>query len=86
MVMELFGPTYRTMAGCIIEAFWALGLMIIAVMTMYIQNWRYIQLAINVPTLSTIIFIWIIPESLRWLISKGKYNRASVVVKTVIKW
>jgi OCT family organic cation transporter-like MFS transporter 4/5 len=86
MVMELFGPTYRTMAGCIIEAFWAFGLMIIAVLTMYIQNWRYIQLAINVPTLSTIIFIWIIPESLRWLISRGKYNRASVVVKTVIKW
>ncbi len=86
MVMELFGPAYRTMAGCIIEAFWAMGLIIMGLVAMYIQNWRYIQLAINIPTLGTIVFIWIIPESLRWLISKGKYDKAKTVVKLIVKW
>jgi len=86
MVMELFGPKFRTMAGCIIEGFWAMGLILLAVIAMHIPNWRYIQLAINLPTLCTIVFIWIIPESLRWLISKGKHDQAMAVVKLAIKW
>ena len=58
MVMELFGPSYRTMAGCVIEGFWAIGIIILALIAKYIQNWRFIQLAINVPTVATIFYIW----------------------------
>ena len=80
MVMELFSPHYRTLAGCVVEAFWAIGIILLALIAKYVQNWRYIQLAINIPTLATIFYIWIIPESVRWLISRGKLKRAEEIV------
>ena len=58
MVMELFSRQYRAMAGCVIEAFWALGVILLAVIAKYVQHWRYIQLAINIPTMATIFYIW----------------------------
>ena len=58
MVMELFSHQYRTMAGCVVEAFWAMGIILLALIAKYVQHWRYIQLAINIPTLATIFYIW----------------------------
>ena len=80
MVMELFSRKYRAMAGCIIEAFWAFGVILLALIARYVQHWRYIQLAINIPTLATIFYIWIVPESVRWLLSRGKFTRAETIV------
>jgi len=80
MVMELFSPRYRTLAGCVVEAFWASGVILLAAIAKAVQHWRYIQLAINIPTLATIFYIWIIPESVRWLLSKGKLKRAEDIV------
>ena len=58
MVMELFSRKYRAMAGCVIEAFWAFGVILLALIAKYVQHWRYIQLAINIPTVATIFYIW----------------------------
>ena len=81
LLMELlFSSEFRTFAGCVSEGFWALGIMALAVMAKYVQHWRYIQLAINIPTVSTIFYIWIIPESVRWLLSRGKVHRAEKIV------
>ena len=58
MVMELFSPQYRTLAGCVVEAFWAAGIILLALIAKYVQHWRYIQLAVNIPTIATIFYIW----------------------------
>ena len=81
--MELFAPQYRALAGCVIEAFWATGVITLALIAKYVQHWRYIQLAINIPTIATLFYIWIIPESVRWLLSRGKLNRAEKIVKRI---
>lgn len=84
MIMELFCPSWRTLAGCVAEAFWAGGIIILAIIAKYVEHWRYIQLAINIPTIATLLYIWIIPESLRWLLSKGKVKKAETVVNSYI--
>jgi len=86
MIMELFCPSWRTLAGCVAEAFWAGGIILLAVVAKYVQHWRYIQLALNVPTAATLLFIWIIPESLRWLLSKGKVQKAEAIVNSYIHY
>jgi len=86
MVMELFCPGWRTLAGCVTEGFWAGGIILLAVIAKYVEHWRYIQLAINIPTLSTLLYIWIVPESLRWLLSKGKVKKAEAVAMSYVSY
>ena len=38
--------------------FRATGIILLALIAKYVQHWRYIQLAINIPTLATIFYIW----------------------------
>ena len=83
MVMELVTPQYRALAGFVIEAFWATGVILLALIAKYIQHWRYIQLAINIPTIATLFYIWIVPESVRWLLSRGKLNEAEKILKRI---
>ena len=35
-----------------------LGIIILALIAKYVQHWRYIQLALNIPTLATLLYIW----------------------------
>ena len=58
MVMELFPPHHRTMAGVAAEVFWAIGLILLAVCCYFVQHWRHVQLAISIPTLVTLLYIW----------------------------
>ena len=81
MVMELFAPRYRAFAGCFIEAFWATGVMALALIAKYIPHWRYTQLVINAPMIPALIYIWFIPESFRWLLFAGKLYEAEAVIK-----
>ena len=35
-----------------------LGIIILALIAKYVEHWRYIQLALNIPTLATLLYIW----------------------------
>ena len=84
--MELFSPHHRTMAGVAAEVFLAVGLILLAACCYFVQHWRYIQLAISIPTLVTLLYIWLIPESLRWLISRGRSRRARAVAERIASY
>jgi len=38
MVMELFSPRYRTLAGCVVEAFWATGVILLAAIAKAVRS------------------------------------------------
>ena len=48
------------------------------------QGWRYMLGVAAIPSLIRIIAFVFLPESPRWLISKGKYSKAKVVLRKVI--
>ena len=33
-------------------------MVLVAVVAKYVEHWRYIQLALHVPTLATLLYIW----------------------------
>lgn len=86
LIMELLVPRYRTYAGAIVEVFWACGIMTLAGIAYFIQDWRLIQLAITIPSVLTITYFWIIPESLRWLYLKRKFTAATTIVRHISKF
>ncbi|XP_070542002.1 organic cation transporter protein-like [Ptychodera flava] len=86
MVTEMFTPRWRTYAGINLTLFWASGIMLLPLMAYYIRNWRYLQLAISIPAVLSIPLWWIIPESIRWLMSKGRFKDAEKTLRRIGKY
>ncbi|KAK3098544.1 hypothetical protein FSP39_020489 [Pinctada imbricata] len=85
MSMELVGPSKRMWAGILIELFWAFGCMLLALLAYLIRDWRYLNLAVSVPTVLLLSYAWIVPESARWLITKGRDEEAEDILRKAAK-
>lgn len=79
--LELVGPRVRVVACSLITIFYAIGEVLLAVVAKYYPNWRLILRIFYIPALGQIIFLWILPESVRWLLSQGEEERAAKVLK-----
>jgi len=72
LALEYAGTKYRALCGIAIEIPFALGELYIVLLAYFIRDWRTYQLIIGIPFFSFLIYLVQLPESLRWLISKGK--------------
>lgn len=71
LILELCSVKYRTIFGVYWDIIWALGLCILGGLSYIIPDWRNLQLALSVPSLIAVIYIWLIPESIYWLLATG---------------
>uniref|UniRef100_A0A0B7BP68 Major facilitator superfamily (MFS) profile domain-containing protein n=1 Tax=Arion vulgaris TaxID=1028688 RepID=A0A0B7BP68_9EUPU len=81
--VELVGPRKRTITGIVIEIFWVFGMFIQAGVAYGLRNWSHLQMALSAPTVLLLVFIFVLPESPRWLINKGRYEEATKVIQRV---
>ncbi|XP_074642119.1 organic cation transporter-like protein [Tubulanus polymorphus] len=79
--MELVGPSKRVIAGMVIEYFFALGACILPGIAYLIRNWRYLQTALVLPNILLFSYWWFLPESPRWLITKGRMDEAEKILR-----
>ncbi|XP_074656360.1 organic cation/carnitine transporter 2-like [Tubulanus polymorphus] len=79
--VELFPKNLRAFAVQMTCICWSIGVMVLDLMAYFLRDWRNLQLAIALTPLVTIIDIWLIPESVPWLLSKGKVKEADEIVK-----
>lgn len=86
LVMEMFLPHYRGVAGAMLEVFWGIAVLLVAPIAYLLQNWRYMQLAISLPSILAIVYIWLTPESLRWMILQKKMEPAKALVQKITKF
>jgi len=84
--MEFVGPKFRTICGVAIEIPFALGELYIVGLAYLIRDWRDYQLAIGVPFFLFLIYLFKIPESVRWLLTKGKKEEAKHVLSEIGKF
>ena len=83
--IENVGPSKRTLAGLSVYFFWTVGYVILAGIAYFVQNWRtrnFIYLVFNVPYLFHFCFL---PESARWIKTKGRTHEALAVVKLMAR-
>lgn len=78
-VMELYQTRYRTKAGMGVAMLATACSMVIGLISYLVPHWKYMQLTISVPSIITILFLWFLPESLRWLLSNQKLKEATNV-------
>ncbi|XP_017007190.2 organic cation transporter protein [Drosophila takahashii] len=86
LVMEYMRPSVRTLGLSIcIGLFYCLGSMAAPWIAVLMRSWHGFLLVTSLPLLVVPFFYFIVPESIQWLISKQKYDRAVVCLKRVAK-
>lgn len=83
---EVVGPSSRALGAAIISNAVSAGQMLLAVVTMFITDFRILLRLLFGLVASTLTFIWLVPESVRWLFSIGEYTKGVKILETVTKW
>lgn len=84
--MEMVSTKQRTLAGMMVMFGWTLGMFLLVLAAFFIRNWQSLQLTLACPLLIIAVsYIWLFPESPRWLISKGRYSEANAIVKIIAR-
>ncbi|XP_039699225.1 solute carrier family 22 member 13 [Pteropus medius] len=81
LLAEWVGPSWRTQAMVIIQCFFSLGEIVLAGLAYGIRNWRHLQIAGSAPVLLLFFYLWVLPESARWLLIKGRVEEAKQVIQ-----
>jgi len=82
-VLEYVGTSWRSAIGFI--PFWASGVVILGGLYSLLPNWRHLCIASAITGAPFIIFMWLTPESIRWLLQHGKTEQAVEVVEKIAK-
>eukprot|EP00099_Drosophila_melanogaster_P010148 NP_001262908.1 organic cation transporter, isoform B [Drosophila melanogaster] len=85
IALEMVGSSYRLFAGVAMQMFFSVGFMLTAGFAYFIHDWRWLQIAITLPGLLFLCYYWIIPESARWLLMKGRKDEAFVIIEKAAK-
>ncbi|XP_013402275.1 organic cation transporter protein-like [Lingula anatina] len=85
LALELVGPSKRMVAGLAPEFAFCTGLVLLTPLAYGIRDWRYLQLAVSVPSFLYIFLWWLIPESPRWLLTRGHTERAEKILRWAAK-
>eukprot|EP00057_Strongylocentrotus_purpuratus_P023296 XP_011677770.1 PREDICTED: organic cation transporter protein-like [Strongylocentrotus purpuratus] len=77
---EFVGPSKRNIAGILFCVPYSLGYMLLALIAFYLPYWRTLQLAVTAPVIPFFLLMMFMPESARWLISVGQYEKAEKII------
>ena len=83
--MELVGPKGRVFGNTLINVVYVCGLMTLAGLHWILQDWRTLLRIIYLPSCLIFSYLWILNESVRWLLSKGKYDQAIAILRKAAK-
>ncbi|XP_065522945.1 solute carrier family 22 member 13-like isoform X1 [Lathamus discolor] len=81
LATEWVGVSHRPKAVLITHCCFAIGQMILAGLSYGIRNWRLLQIAGSAPVFALFFYIWVLPESARWLVIKGRIEEAKKVLQ-----
>lgn len=81
----MVGPKFRVVTSATSTSMFATGQVILGAVAWAIPNWRYMIIALHIPCFLIVSYYWILSESVRWLLSKHKYDEARKVLDRVAR-
>ncbi|XP_003203825.1 solute carrier family 22 member 7 [Meleagris gallopavo] len=74
--MEWVDTEHRTFSGVLTSISWSVGNMLLGLTAYLVREWHWLLVAVTGPCLLSIVCLWWVPESARWLIANGKVKQA----------
>ena len=74
--VELVGQRFKAAVGMLFGLPYSIGQMVLGATVVFLRDWRTLHMVFGGATLALLALIPFIPESPRWLIATGKYDRA----------
>ncbi|XP_063535088.1 organic cation transporter protein-like [Cydia strobilella] len=85
LVMELLGPKMRVISGASMNTFFSCGIIYTGLLAWAVPDWRNLTQLLYIPMFITSLSLWIVPESIRWYLSKGCYEESEAALKTAAR-
>ncbi|XP_060535422.1 solute carrier family 22 member 13 [Cylas formicarius] len=82
LVLEYVGPKWRTfVANMSIAIFFTFAASILPYIAIYSNGWKMLCYYTSAPLALAVLTPWIVPESARWLASKGKFDKSIGILR-----
>ncbi|XP_063909977.1 solute carrier family 22 member 1-like [Zophobas morio] len=83
MGVELVGPKRRVLTGTLSSSCYAVGEVFAAGAAWLVQSWKPTIYILYTPPILLLGCFWILPESVRWNLSKGRFEEAKKTLKRI---
>uniref|UniRef100_A0A915K802 Major facilitator superfamily (MFS) profile domain-containing protein n=1 Tax=Romanomermis culicivorax TaxID=13658 RepID=A0A915K802_ROMCU len=80
------GPKQRTLVTTLMSIVYGLANMFVALVAWLCQDWDVFTFCTAAPFVLLISFIWLVPESPRWLFSQNRVDEAAEIVCSLGRW
>ncbi|XP_049872919.1 organic cation transporter protein-like [Pectinophora gossypiella] len=86
LALEMVGPKMRVLCGSILSCAFAMGQVCLALLAWAVPYWRHLTRIIYGPCFFFIFYYFLVEESIRWLIIKGKKEKATEILLKVAQF
>jgi len=85
LTTEFSGVRHRGIAGSVVWLGYDVAVMILAAVAYFIRDWRQLTLVTGAPGMVYVAGWFFIPESVRWLLKKGRQTEAREILSKVAR-
>ena len=85
LMAEIVPEDSRVLCGGVLNYGWNIGSLLMTFLAYNIRSWQNLQLSFASISLVLVSFFFLVPESPRWLISKGKTEKSEDLLKSIAK-
>lgn len=83
--IELVSSRYRDLSSTLISLSHPIGEIIFGFIAMYIHDFRILLRISYIPGLFLLVYFFLVPESVRWLLVTGRVDRAIKILKRIAR-
>ncbi|XP_059084961.1 organic cation transporter protein-like [Tigriopus californicus] len=86
LAVELSGARTKTLIGNMAQIPFAIGEALVCLIAYLFRDWRLFSIMSSAPFAIFLVIWFILPESPRWLITKGRYKEVQRIAKQAARW